>query len=93
MSGQGIGVSRSLQNRGIVSVPRFQESFSHPGVVRVEIRVDKEGRSSYVRTMRTNVSDPQVLALIKAKVKELTFRPSSRPEEFGYIDFVLKITQ
>lgn len=88
----GISLAQNLRNRGIVQLPKFNEKFNENASFRVEIRVSKEGNCSFLRVMRTNSSSPNLLRIVRKKVTELRFKPSSQ-EDVGYIDFVFKVVQ
>lgn len=88
----GISLAQNLRNRGILQLPKFNEKFNENASFRVEIRVSKEGICSFLRVMRTNSSSPNLLRIVRKKVTELRFKPSSQ-EDVGYIDFVFKVVQ
>lgn len=88
----GISVAQNLRNRGIIQLPKFNEKFNENASFRVEIKVSKEGKCSFLRVMRTNSSSANLLRIIRQKITELRFKPGHQ-EDVGYIDFVFKVVQ
>lgn len=93
-TGAGMSMSQTLAARGLLKNPAFKEKFNQNGTIRVEVSVHPDGTCKFIRVVRSNTANIQLLNIVKQKTNEIKFKKSNKKgDEFGYIEFKFKVTR